>query len=186
MNAQDADIIARCLKGYETAYADLYAAHAARVRVYFLRCGFDPADADDLTQETFLRVFRSLRGFDAARGPLIPWIGAIARTIARKRWDRLVQPEPFDPQLTEESFAVDDRSGSNAAEVLAGEFTAMNESIEGMDETAERIVRLRYVEGRTTRSIGEAVGEPEATVRRRLGEVRGELLEHLREKGFEI
>jgi RNA polymerase sigma-70 factor, ECF subfamily len=186
VNARDADIVARCLKGYETAYTDLYTAHAGRVRVYLLRCGFNPADADDLTQETFLRVFRSLRGFDVARGSFTTWLSVIARNVARKHWRKLSQPENFDPQLAEESFAVDEKTGSSAAMILHEEFAALKDCIEKLDELLGQIIHLRYVEGLTTRNIGESVSLPEATVRLRLNEARGLLLGCLQGKGIEI
>jgi RNA polymerase sigma-70 factor (ECF subfamily) len=186
VNARDADIVARCLKGYETAYADLYTTHAGKVRVYLLRCGFAPADADDLTQETFLRVFRSLRGFDVARGSFTTWISAIARNVARKRWRKLAQPENFDPQLAEETFAVDEHTGASAATILKEEFEAVEDCISRLDETLGQIVLLRYVEGLTTRGIGQAVQLPEATVRLRLTEAKGLLLGCMQEKGFEL
>jgi len=186
VNARDADIVARCLKGYETAYADLYTAHAGRVRVYLLRCGFAPSDADDLTQETFLRVFRSLRGFDVARGSFPIWLSIIARNVARKHWRNLAQPEDFDPQLAEESFAVDETTGADAATILHEEFAALKDGIDRLDETLGKIVHLRYVEGLTTRGIGEAVRLPEATVRLRLNEARGLLLDCMQGKKFEF
>lgn len=186
VNARDADIVARCLKGYETAYADLYTTHAGKVRAYLLRCGFAPADADDLTQETFLRVFRSLRGFDVARGSFTTWLSALARNVARKFWRKLAQPENFDPQLAEESFAVDESTGSSAATILHEEFAALKDCIARLDELLGQIIHLRYVDGLTTRSIGETVNIPEATVRLRLNEARGLLLECMQGKRFEL
>ncbi|MBN1554378.1 MAG: sigma-70 family RNA polymerase sigma factor [Phycisphaerae bacterium] len=186
MNERDADIVARCLKGYETAYADLYSAHAGRVRVYLLRCGFAPADADDLTQETFLQVFRSLRGFDVARGSFLAWISNIARNVARKWWRKLAHPENFDPHLAEETFAVDAASGSSAEAVLREEFASLGTRVEGLEETPAQLVHLRYVEGLTTRGIGEALGMPEAAVRMRLNEIRDQLLRELQNQGVEI
>ena len=186
MNARDADIVARCLKGYETAYADLYTAHAGRVRVYLLRCGFAPSDADDLTQETFLRAFRSLRGFDASRVSFTAWLSAIARNVARKRWRKLAQPENFDPQLAEDTFAIDEKTGLHASSILSEEFEALMDCISRLDEILGKIVHLRYVEGLTTRFIGEAVSLPESTVRLRLSEARGLLLGCMQEKGIEL
>lgn len=183
---QDADRVARCLRGYETAYADLYTAHAGRVRAFLLRSGFASPEADDLTQETFLRVFRSLRGYDSGRGAFTTWLSAIARNVARKHWRKLSQSESFDPQLAEQMFAVDGDSGSPASAILHEEFSALEDCIATLGDPLGQIVQLRYVEGWTTRGIGEAVRMPEATVRLRLREIRGLLLGCMQGKGFEI
>ena len=57
--------------GGDSAAAEaLYRRHAGRVAGFLLRSGFARPDADDLTQETFLRAMRSLRTFDADKGSL--------------------------------------------------------------------------------------------------------------------
>ena len=80
MAANIPDVISRCLAGDDAAFDSLFAAHGRRVRAYFLRCGFGPADADDLTQDTFLRAFKSLGTFDATRGTFAGWSAATPRT----------------------------------------------------------------------------------------------------------
>ncbi len=104
VDSRDTDRIARCLKGYETAFADLYATHAGRVKAYLLRSGFAPAEADDLTQETFVRAFRSLRRYDAARGSFRAWLGEIAGGVAWKHRRRILRDRPFNPPPVEAIF----------------------------------------------------------------------------------
>ena len=72
----------------DAAFAALHAAHARHVKAFFLRCGFGAADADDLTQETFVLAFRGLSMFDPARGEFRPWVGAIARNLG-------AEPAPY-------------------------------------------------------------------------------------------
>ena len=105
MDAAEREIISRCLQGDEEAFGDLYHAHSGRVRAYFLRSGFAPADADDRVQEVFLRVFKSLGTFSPSRGAFGQWLSTIARNVARKHWQRRRHPQDFDPALADEMFA---------------------------------------------------------------------------------
>jgi RNA polymerase sigma-70 factor (ECF subfamily) len=153
-----------------------------RVRAYLLRSGFGPADADDLAQETFLRAFRSLATFEVERGSFVRWLGAIARNVARRRWHRRREPDSFDPELAEEMFAAPDNPGESPE--AREEFQAVRACVDALPAELARIVRLRYVEGRTTRGVSAAAGLPEATVRLRLKEACALLAECLRGKGF--
>jgi RNA polymerase sigma factor (sigma-70 family) len=182
MNQHDADILARCRKGYETAYADLYAAHAGRVKTYFLRSGFESSDADDLTQETFARAFAALRQFNPRKGSLPTWLGAIARNLARRYWRKQSHTDSFDPSLAEDVFVSPDVAAAAAAQ--KEQFSALAECLETLEETLRTTVRLRYVDGLTTRAIAQRTNIPESTVRFRLDEARTLLGRLLREKGF--
>lgn len=182
VTAEEAQLTRRCLAGDQAAYQAVYAAQAGTVMAYLLRSGFAHSDAEDLTQETFTRAFAALDTFDARRGTLRGWLAAIARNVARKHWGRRKDPESFDPQLADEVFAAADNPGQRAE---AREQTrAVRECVENLPGELARIVRLRYVDGRTTRGVAEAADIPEATVRLRLGQARELLAKCLREKGL--
>ncbi|MCD4824848.1 MAG: RNA polymerase sigma factor [Phycisphaerae bacterium] len=177
----DDNLISRCLAGDSAASQNLYAAHGPRVKVYLLRSGFGSHDADDLTQEVFLRVFRSLKTYDSRRGAFTTWLGTIARNVARRQWQRR-QQEQFDPQLADEMFA----AGDEQVEMSASreEQDALRDCISRLGEDMRRIVHLRYVEGLTTRGISQKVDMAEATVRLRLSTAASLLTTCLREKGI--
>lgn len=181
MDDRERQLVSRCLAGDAPAQEALYRLHAGRILAHFLRSGFARADAEDLLQETFVRAFRSLRTFDAARGSLGTWLAAIARNVARKRWHRRREAESFDPELAEEMLAAPDNPGREAER--REETDAVAGCVAALPDELERIVRLRYVEGRTTRGIATAAGMPESTVRLRLAEAHERLARCLRGKG---
>ena len=182
MDRNESELIARAAAGEDAAFQALYAGAAGRVRAYLRRSGFAPHDADDLAQETFLRAFKSIRTFDPQRGSFPSWVGAIARNVARRRWRRRAEPDSFDPDLAEEMFpAADNPSASPEARE---EIEAVRACVDALPAELARVVRLRYVDGRTTRGIGAATGLPEATVRLRLKEAGAILAQCLKEKGF--
>lgn len=182
MNDLQRELIQRCLAGDRSAFEALHAAHVGRIRAYLLRCGFDAASTEDLTQDVFLRAFRSLHTYDAAKGSFRLWLAVIARNVANKQWHRRTQAENFDPQLAEEMFAAPDnpRDWPEARE----ECEAVRACVNALPAELARVIHLRYVDGRTTRGIAAAMGMPESTVRLRLAEATAVLGQWLKEKGF--
>ncbi|MBS3820764.1 MAG: sigma-70 family RNA polymerase sigma factor [Planctomycetes bacterium] len=178
--SKDKDIIARCLDGEAAAFDELYATHAGRVKGFLLRSGFDPADADDQTQEVFLRVYKSLKTYDPQRGGFRPWLGAVVRNVARRYWSKRKQPESFDPQLAMQMFEAPDGQSASQRE----ELNALRQAISKLDGERAQLLRLRYVEGLTTRAIAKRINMPESTVRLRLGEARSQLAVAMRSMGF--
>ncbi|MEW6404654.1 MAG: RNA polymerase sigma factor [Chloroflexota bacterium] len=77
-------LIQRAAQGEAGAWESLMQAHQEPVfRLAYLFLG-DPDDAEDITQETFLRAYHHLRRFDSSR-PLRPWLLSIAANLARNR-----------------------------------------------------------------------------------------------------
>ena len=178
----DVEIIQNCLAGRAEAYESLYASHSRRVRAYFGRCGFSAADADDLTQEAFIRAFGSLRTFDATRGSFGGWLTAIVRNVARRHFNRRADARDFDPELAERTLA--DHSNPGHSAERQEEIDALEDCIALLPKELGTVIRLRYVEARTTRGIAVATGMPESTVRLRLSEAKAALASCLRTKGI--
>ncbi len=182
MDDNDSQLVRRCLAGEAAAFERLHADHAGRILAYFTRSGFGRHSAEDMTQETFIRVFRSLHTFDASRGRFAPWLATIARNVARKSWSRRKAPENFDPELAEEMFAGSGNPGLDSA--AREEVAAVRRCVDSLPGELARIVRLRYVDARTTRGIAAEINLPESTVRLRLTEASAALRQCLKEKGF--
>lgn len=181
MENQERKWIQQCLDGDASAFDALYHAHCRRVKGYLLRSGFSSNDADDLTQETFLRVYRSLHTFDPDRGKFRYWLSTIAKNVARKQWARRAQPDSFDPELAEEMFAGTDNPHHDAAD--AEELAALSDCIGKLPDQLQQVVHLRFVQGLTTRGVAAEMGMAEATVRLRLQTARGLLSRCLGDKG---
>ena len=181
MDADERQLLAQCLAGDEDARERLYSRHAGCVMAWLLRSGFARADADDLLPETFLRAFRSLATFDAGRGTLRGWIGAIARNVARRQWEKRRETNRFDAELAEEILPA--REDASCAPENAEEIDLLRSAIRALPGELRRVLELRYVEGLTGRAVAETLGMPEATVRLRLREAYGLLEKRLAEAG---
>jgi RNA polymerase sigma-70 factor (ECF subfamily) len=78
-------LIRLAVNGDATAWEPLVLAHQQAVfRLAYLLLG-DPDEAEDVAQETFLRAWRALKGFDSTR-PLRPWLLSIAANLSRNRY----------------------------------------------------------------------------------------------------
>ena len=80
MSADERDLVTRCLAGDQSACAALVDTYARMVGTVIWRTTGDHEEVADLTQETFLRVFRALPYFDA-RARLSTWIYTIAHRV---------------------------------------------------------------------------------------------------------
>ncbi|WP_436700812.1 ECF RNA polymerase sigma factor SigK [Nocardioides sp. BYT-33-1] len=83
-------LLQRAARGDTAAFATLYDATAARVHGLVLRVVRDPAQAEEVTQEVFLEVWRQASRYDAARGSALAWLMTITH---RKAVDRVRSAE---------------------------------------------------------------------------------------------
>ena len=175
-------LISRSLAGEESACSQLYDTHAGRVAAYFRRSGFDSSLTADLTQETFVNVFGSLGGYDSGRGAFGAWLSAIAHNVARKYWRRRTVENTFDPELADAMFAMPDHASSSPEQ--REENDAVADCVSRLDQQAGELVRMRYVDGMTTRGIAAKASMPESTVRSRLVEALDCVARCLQGKGI--
>jgi RNA polymerase sigma-70 factor (ECF subfamily) len=172
----DAALVKRCLSGDPGAARELVERYQSDVLAVCRRLLGHAHDAEDVAQEVFLRVFRSLSRWDSGR-PLRPWVLGIAVNRCRTwigRRGRAAEPVDF---LHE---APDRRPADDSAE-LAREIRAAVDALRG--EYREVFV-LFHEQGRAYEEIAGAVGRPVGTVKTWLHRARLELLDRLRSRGL--
>lgn len=165
---EDSVLAARAARGDAAAFALLVARYRGRVLRLALSLARDRAVAEDITQETFLRAFRSLRGFrgDAAFYTWLYKIGQnAARDLLRSRSGSLVgapgaMPAPETPETSLE-----------CAQRAAGMMLAL----ERLPPPWRVAITLREMDGLSYQEIAAAMGCPLGTVRSRLARARGAL-----------
>src|SRR6266542_2048406 len=124
----DANLIERCLSGDETAWEDLVRAHTRRVYSLCYRFTGKDSEAQDLTQEVFLRVFRNLRSFRSTEGSFVTWLARLTRNLLidhyrRTRHERVTDSIEEQLPMLEENMAASARpeglvAGREASEIL--------------------------------------------------------------------
>lgn len=176
-------MLARCLGGEEAAFHEIHTKYASLVRASFVRRGFIAADADELTQDTFVKAFRSLKTFDPGRGEFINWLATIARNLAKRRFARRPRPDRFDSDLAEQALARGD--GPHTRSACAEEMAMLDDCIRRLPLRLVDVLTLRYVDAASFRGIAAATGISNAGARRRLARAKELLLECLEKKGLE-
>jgi RNA polymerase sigma-70 factor, ECF subfamily len=181
----DADnrIIDRCLAGEEAAWEDLVRVNTRWV--YGICYRFTGADhkAQDLTQEVFLRVFRSLKNFRSGEGSFSVWLGRLTRNLliddyrknkSERATDSLEDRLPTIENTTALSARTDGLlAGREASEVLQG-------ALQKLSPELRETVILRDLQELEYREISEVLQIPEGTVKSRLNRGRAELARVLR------
>lgn len=172
----DAALVRRCLAGDPAACRELVERFQADVFAVCHRLLAHAHDAEDVTQEVFLRVFRSLRRWDAER-PLRPWVLGIAvnrcRTWAGRRGK--------GPELADYLHETPDRRPADDAAELRAE---IRDAVDALRDEYREVFVLFHEHGQSYEEIGEAVGRPVGTVKTWLHRARLELLERLRTRGL--
>ena len=75
----DAELVARCQKGDEGAWADLVAAYGKKVYGIAWHMTYDRAEAEELAQDCFLKVWQNLDRYEPTEASLLAWIAALSR-----------------------------------------------------------------------------------------------------------
>jgi RNA polymerase sigma-70 factor (ECF subfamily) len=176
VSADDAALVRRCLRGDAEAVQALVERFQTEVYGLCVRLLRHRHDAEDVTQEVFLRVFRSLRRWDPAR-PLRPWILGIAVNRCRTTLSqRARRPEPVDYlHDTVPGPPVDD-----TAELVREIETAVADL---RPEYRSAFV-LFHEHGRPYEEIAAALERPVGTIKTWLHRARLEVLERLRRRGM--
>lgn len=179
----DASIVERCLSGDETAWEDLVKSHTRRVYAICYRFTGSDSEAQDLTQEVFLRVFRSLRSFRLGEGAFAIWLNRLTRNLLidhyrRSRLDRATDSIEDQLPMLEERNAASARTegmlaGREASEVLQS-------ALQKLSPELRETVILRDLEEMEYREIAQVLKVPEGTVKSRLNRGRCELARVLR------
>jgi RNA polymerase sigma-70 factor (ECF subfamily) len=160
----DSELVKRLQRREARAMADLYDRYGRLVYALILRVVRDGATAEDLVQETFLRVWNRVQAFDAARGGLGPWLLAVARNRAidylrsaggRMR-NALELQETDHPAL----FADFEKDLLNADRVRR-----IKSALERLSENQRTVIELAYFEGLSQTEMAERMGQPLGTVK---------------------
>lgn len=172
----DAGLVRRCLKGDADAVRTLVTRFQTDVYGLCLRMLHHRHDAEDVVQEVFLRVFRSLRRWDSSR-PLRPWVMGIAvnrcRTVLSQRIRR--------PELADYLHdVVPGRPEDDSAELVREIEAAVAE----LRPEYRSVFVLFHEQGQPYEDIARSLKRPVGTVKTWLHRARLEVLERLKRRGM--
>jgi RNA polymerase sigma-70 factor (ECF subfamily) len=180
-----AELAARCLAGDAAAWEKLARSQQRRVYGICFRFTGSAADAEDLTQEVFLKMYRNLASFDPARGGFTTWLTTLTRNLLVDNYRRTRMNRLSDS--LDEPFGEED-DGPSKAERLADSRPSQEKHVAGLELRAQiqaalaqvspelrEAVILRDLEDMDYKEIAEVLGIPQGTVKSRISRGRSEL-----------
>jgi len=183
----DRELVTSAREGDAEAFGLLVRRHQKRVyrlAVHLLKSG---AEAEDVTQDTFVRAYGALDRFDGRSEPFT-WIYRICVNLSlnalRSRKTRRAS-SPDDPRI--ESLLIDNHpTGASPARSSADKQLgrALVEGIDRLSETLRTTLVLVCIDGLSHAEAGEVLGCPEGTIAWRVHEARKKLRLILSERGF--
>lgn len=148
-----------------SAFSELFAYYAPRVKSYLMRLGADAAAADEIAQDVMVAVWRKASLFDRAQASVSTWIFRIARNRRIDLFRRARKPEldPSEPMiLPAAAEAPDARVESHEIE------TRVRLAMRGLPAEQLELLKLAFYEGLSHRDIADRLDVPLGTVKSRI------------------
>ena len=183
------------MDGDSAAWAELVRTHHRRVYGLCYRFTGNPADAEDLTQDVFLKVYSNLSSFDTDRGSLQVWITTMTRNLLvdnfrrtrnqratgslDENWDSNEELKPIDRLVS---------TGASPHESAAQKELAkmVQEALARVSAELREAVILRDLQDLDYKEIAQVLGIPEGTVKSRISRGRAELARLLERNKREV
>jgi RNA polymerase sigma-70 factor (ECF subfamily) len=179
----ETNLVARCLSGEQGAWDDLIKTYTKRVYAICYRFTNSSSEAEDLTQEVFLRIFRTLASFRSGEGSFTVWLTRLTRNLLVDHYRRTKHERATDALedklgILEEKTAQHARTDGLLANREAGEL--LQAALQKLSPELREAVILRDLQELEYREIALALNIPEGTVKSRLNRGRAELARVLR------
>jgi RNA polymerase sigma-70 factor (ECF subfamily) len=173
----DGKLVERCLQGDDAAWETIVTAYTRRIYNMSYRYTSRSDEAEDLTQEVFIRVYQNLRSYRAEAGSLQNWIIKVARNliIDHYRQTRRFQQAGGSEEL-ERMDAPEERMASPQRRVEQDETSRfVRDGLRSLSPELKEAVILRDLEGMAYQEIADLLNIPEGTVKSRINRGRIEL-----------
>jgi RNA polymerase sigma-70 factor, ECF subfamily len=175
---QDQQLVKRCLAGEDFAWEELLKTHNRKVYNLCYRFTGRSSEAEDLTQEVFIKIFQTLRTYDEAQGGFSTWLNRVARNhlvdhYRRTHKDRLTSSLEEEPGVLQETPS---REEHPTARLESEERHNMLQAALGrLSPDMREAVVLRDFQDLDYDEIAQVLGVPQGTVKSRINRGRLEL-----------
>ncbi len=178
MGESDAELVARARRGDVVAFEQLVLRHQRYVFNLAYRVLGDYAEAEDMTQEAFVRAWRGLPGF-RGQARFTTWLYRIVHNLCLNRLPglqrQLLQAEPLEEALANPAPSPPDLF--EARERMA----FLHAQLDYLPEKYRLVLTLRYLQDLSYAEIAAALDVPMGTVKTHLHRARRLLTEQLRQ-----
>ena len=179
-------LLRRCLSGDAAAWEDIVRRYNRRIYNICYRFAGSAEDADDLTQEVFIKMYKTLDSYDVDRGAFLTWVTTVTRNLLvdhfrKGKHDRLT--DSLDASLSNEEDSrtlgeqIQDRTSLSPDEQVRSRETgeAVHQALQKLSPELREAVILRDLQDMDYKEIAAVLKVPEGTVKSRINRGRAEL-----------
>jgi len=178
-------LVRRCVAGDHAAWQEIVQHYNRRIYNICYRFSGSADDAADLTQEVFIKIYRTLGTFDGTRAAFMTWVTTVTRNLLvdnfrKGKYDRLTDSLEGTPGGQEEGLTVgeqlEDQSASPEERMQSRQAQKMvHEALLKLSPELREAVILRDLQDMDYKEIAQALKIPEGTVKSRINRGRTEL-----------
>jgi RNA polymerase sigma-70 factor (ECF subfamily) len=166
-------LVTRVADGDDDALGQLYDRFGQSVYSLCLRIIHDGATAEELTQEVFVRLWRSAASFEPTKGRVSTWLLRIAHNLAlnevRRRQSRPVIAQDVEWEVESAGLADSSDEGDPAASAwLRERASVVRHALAELPQAQRRAIELAYFGGLSQAEVAAALGDPLGTVKSRI------------------
>ena len=178
-------LVRRCVSGDAAAWEEIVQKYHRRIYNICYRFAGSGNDAEDLTQEVFIKMYRTLNSYDGDRGAFMTWVTTITRNLLVDHFRKTKQERmtdsldtvssehddamPLSEQIPDRGPAPDSRVQSHEAG------KTVHQALQKLSPELREAVILRDLQDMDYREIATVLKVPEGTVKSRINRGRAEL-----------
>jgi len=178
-------LVRRCVTGDAAAWEEIVQRYNRRIYNICYRFAGSADDAQDLTQEVFIKMYRTLKTYDVERGAFMTWVTTITRNLLvdhfrKTKQDRLTDSIDVPASEHEDAAPLSDRLADGGispdARVQSRETSeTVHRALQKLSPELREAVILRDLQDMDYREIATVLKVPEGTVKSRINRGRAEL-----------
>ena len=178
-------LVRRCIGGDTSAWEEIVQRHHRRIYNLCYRFSGNADDALDLTQEVFIKMYRTLNSYDSGKGAFMTWVTTMTRNLLvdhfrKTKQDRLTDSLDAAPSEHEDAMPLREQVADTAippdARVQSRETReTVHQALQRLSPELREAVILRDLQDMDYREIATALRIPEGTVKSRINRGRAEL-----------
>ena len=182
-------MVRRCVAGDAAAWQEIVQLYNRRIYNICYRFSGSPDDAADLTQEVFIKIYRTLSSFDGTRAAFMTWVTTVTRNLLvdhfrKAKYDRVTDSLEATPSGQEDGLTLaeqlEDLSVSPEQRVQSLQTQKLvHEGLQKLSPELREAVILRDLQDMDYKEIALVLKIPEGTVKSRINRGRTELARQL-------
>jgi len=178
-------LVRRCVAGDSAAWEEIVQRYHRRIYNICYRFAGSGDDAQDLTQEVFIKMYRTLKSYDLDRGAFMTWVTTITRNLLvdhfrKSKQDRMTDSLDAAPSEHEDAMPLSERIADTTltpdarAQSLEVKAT-VHHALQKLSPDLREAVILRDLQDMDYKEIAAVLKVPEGTVKSRINRGRAEL-----------